>query len=272
MPSSFKHLIHIVLLCVAVCSSPSSGQEISVITASVFIDGKQHEPLNHITFPGEPRLHNLVAQIPGSHQFYWPSARVCVPRLQKKLLLKRKALLVQLELLAGIYERKDANESLNQALKLKERISHWPLFATIQHGIEPDNLLGNARQNWALTNKYSHYTLALLSVPKYVTYVGLFNNGGRKPYRYQLLADALERTVSFTDGNLFEIDLQGRVIAITPANAWKIRQQPGSLVFRGIPQSELPSGFSDINNKAVELLRYWQPGKELNQSSSPCQV
>ena len=221
------------------------------LSAAIVITG-DNATRQALQFYGEPRLHDLITRVPNAHQMYWRSARLCTPELQNKLELKRKALIVQLNLLAGIYQRNDKPVLYQQAQLLKKQIQQWPLLATIQHGIEPDNLLGTPRDNWRLTPRYSHYSLVISDAPEGTHDVGLSHET--------------------SEGERFEVDQSGKVTPITPENAWQLTLQPGSHIFTGFARSQLPAGFSDINHRAVELLRYWQPGKALKQPSSPCQA
>lgn len=276
MSSRFVKVI-LVLTCVVSSVFATLSSQAQVPVTVVFSDGLTGQQRVDLRLSYGERIKTVVdSVIAHSEQpenLYWSTARLCTPKLQQRLEARRVAVLAELQLLSTVYKNTEQPELAERTQQLYQQVQRWPLLASLAAGIMPARLIAEPENNWQLTRHFKHYFLRVVGAPHSIHWVGLTPFAGTYPWSQDPLFKRLKNRAL---DNLWEVPLQGFASqradyrALTPREVAveQINWQPGQVLFQGYDDSDLPAGFSGINQRLLNLLIYWAPNQSLAARST----
>ena len=166
----------------------------------------------------------------------------------RKLGMKQKLLMLK-----RIYQVDNKPEYEQQVQKLLSAFEAWPLRPSLifgfQHGLAANDLAFNP----VLPADEHHNSCKN-------TYHVVFNQALERPVVLDFLNAANNENMSTwwviqADGQVIEVAAND---IVNKPELHTIIKQPNAVVFRGIPDTELPKGFTDINYQLALLLKHWR--------------
>lgn len=184
---------------------------------------------------------------------YAPLTRLYRCDYDHKFAARKQGMKQKLLMLKRIYQVDNKPQYEQQAQELLTAFEQWPLRQSLifgfQHGLAANDLAFNP----VLPTAAQHNSCKN-------TYDVVFNQALEKPVVLDFLIAANNESMSTwwiiqADGQVIEVAAND--IANKPELSTLIKQ-PNAVVFRGIPNSELPTGFTDINYQLALFLKHWR--------------
>jgi hypothetical protein len=206
-----------------------------------------------------PRLGLVVYQLNTSASLYWPAAKLFKTDVDTTLKLEqqRTELLKQLAALKHEFQQDSDSGLVASVEKLEKDIAAWELAGNMNLSLDPDSVRAKTSLNPLLAE--GQYRLLVSTRPTELQMEGLVAEY-KTPLRNAVSVDSYLESISILEGGshsfVYVIPPSGEFYK-AKTGLWNKSYQevsPGSLLFIPFEQRHLPSEFSDINEKIVELL------------------
>ncbi|MFC7159457.1 YjbF family lipoprotein [Pseudidiomarina halophila] len=189
-----------------------------------------------ITSEAQPRLRYFV-EANQQHFYpdsYWPGLRIHSDELDERFVGRHTGMLKRLRMLAEIYQHDGDTELEQAARQLIQQFQQWPMRASYVHGLDPAKMRTALEHNPVLNARDAEDAYEIVLAPASSTQVGVSN------------LIKTERWLIQPNGNIRQLEPREKLND----------GQPG-IVLTSIAESDLPSGFRDINAQLAMFLQHW---------------
>ena len=100
-----------------------------------------------IVTESEPRLSDIIAQVPYSQEVFWPQTFISSPALEQQFAARKQGMHIRLKMLAQTYRHDGETELAAQAEQLAQDFLQWPLQASYRRDITRGQMFVNFEKN-----------------------------------------------------------------------------------------------------------------------------